>query len=111
MQADPNRRFKFRLRSMFAATAIIAIGLALIQTWSLPACVAAACLFTFWCGVAGISLGEAIGYDHSFLVAVLADWAQALGVIAVLLSSAFGIAAFIAALVSGFAPMSDLASR
>lgn len=104
-------RFKFSLRSLFATTTVIAIGLALIQTWSGAAWVAAACLFTFWCGVGGISLGEAIGYHRSFLVAATADWLQALGAISVVWSSAIGIVAFLMALLTGFAPNSDAVPR
>ena len=96
---------------MFAATTIIAFGLALIQTWSAAAWVAAACLFIFWFGVAGISLGEAIGYERSFLAAMFADWIQALGVIAVVWSLAIGLAAFVMALLTGFAPMPGGAPR
>ena len=105
MPTNQKRRLRFSLRSMFAATAIIAVGLALIQTWSGSAWVAAACLFTFWCGVAGISIGEAIGYDRSFLLALFADWVQAIGVIAVVWSLPIGIAAFLMALLTGFPPM------
>jgi hypothetical protein len=96
---------------MFAATAIIACCLALIQTWSGAAWLAAACLGIFWCGVAGIAFGEAVGYNRGFLLALLADWVQAVSVIAVVWSSAIGIAAFILALVTGFAPMKGFASR
>lgn len=111
MPADADRRFSFSLRSMFAVTAIVACGLALVQTWSEAAWVAAACLFTFWCGVAGISLGEAVGYNRSFLLALFAEWVQALSVIAVVWSSAIGIAAFILALLTGFPAMKGFASR
>ena len=90
---------------MFAATTVIAIGLALIQTWSAAAWVAAASLFTFWCGVGGICLGEAIGYRRSFLLAFFAEWLQALGVLAAIWSSAVGVAAFLMALLTGFSPM------
>lgn len=96
---------------MFAATTVIAIGLALIQTWSVWAWIAATCLFVFWLGAGCIMLGELVGYRRGFLLALISEFSQALGTIAVAWSALIGIVAFVIALLNGFPPMPGAARR